>query len=216
MYGVLLATTGHDDEAQEVLLSAAAELEEFGDREEAYVAYNFLGDIQRRRGDLAEALNLYERARLLVLEHGGYLPEALRKKAQVYLLLGNIDAAEKDAEEAARIVAGDDWATVASTQMVLGQVRAARGRDEEAELHFREALRVMGTVDFSSWEEEITFAEFLLRRGRTDEGNEMVERAVASARRIGPASPLPEFLERRATAAREAGASGAPGDRGGG
>ena len=69
------------------------------------------------------------------------------------------------AEDAVRLAVKDDWATVASTGMVLGLVREAQGRLDEAEPLLREAVEVHGRTSFRAQEVELSLAEFLLRRG---------------------------------------------------
>jgi len=128
--------------------------------------------------------------------------------AQTLLMMGDVPAAAEHAEEGVRLAGKDDWATVAATGMALGLVREAQGRLEEAEKLLREALDVMERVDFNPWEEEIAMAEFLLRNGRTAEGNDWLAKARASVARYGPDAPLNEWVERRgAEAAEMAGSS---------
>lgn len=206
-YGVYLLSIGKDDEAKEELLSAAAVLEEFGDRDEAYSAYQWVGEIERRRSRPSEAMHYYELAMGLVLENAGNLPEVRRRIAQTMLDMGDVSGAAQHAEDAVRLTGRDDWATVASTGMTLGMVREAQGKPEEAERLLRDALEVKGRLDFSSWEEQLSLAEFLLRSGRTADGNEWLAKARASAERFGPESTLSGYVERRGAAAAAVGAA---------
>ncbi len=210
IHGVSLAAgQGNDEQAREELLSAATILEEFGDREEASAAYQFVGDMSRHQDRLDEAMSYYELALDLVSAHVGYLPEVHRRMAQTLLMMGDVAAAADHADEALRLTSKDDWATVASTGMVLGLVREAQGGFEEAEKLLREAAEVIGRTDFNPWEAELAMAEFLLRRGRSAEGNEWLARARTSVALFGPHAPLIEYVERRAAAAASAGASAA-------
>ena len=120
---------------------------------------------------------------------------------------GRCPGAARHADDAARMTGKDDWATIASTGMVQGRVREAEGRLEEAERLLREAVEVINRTDFSGWEEQLALAEFLLRRGRTAEGNEWLEKARESVVRFGPESPLRGFVDRRAAAAAAAAGS---------
>ena len=72
--------------------------------------------------------------------------------AQTLLDLGDVAGAAEHAETAVRLTPPDDWATVASTGMVLGLVREAQGRLDEAESLLREAVQVMGRTDFGALE----------------------------------------------------------------
>jgi class 3 adenylate cyclase/tetratricopeptide (TPR) repeat protein len=202
--GTFLSRTGSEDEARLLLEGAAPVLEEFGDAEESHTAHLFLGDIELRRGRPNEALVEYERALSAVVDHVGYGPEVKRRKAFAMLELGDVPGALRVAEDAAASTGKDDWATVAVTRTVLGLVREAEGRLDEAESLLREAIEINSRTDFSPMDEEIALAEFLLRRGRTAEGEEWLERARLSARRYGPKSPFIEWVEQRAAAARAA------------
>jgi tetratricopeptide (TPR) repeat protein len=91
--------------------------------------------------------------------------------------------------------------------MVLGLVREAQGQYDEAERLLREAVEVHRKTDFGSYEVELSLAEFLLRRGRTDEGDEWLAKARASLAGAHPDSPVRAFVERRAAAAAAAGSS---------
>jgi tetratricopeptide (TPR) repeat protein len=209
-YGIFLSSQGKEEEALEALLSSAAILEEFGDRDEAHSAYVWAGKLERHRGHLPEALALFQRSRLLVLEHVGYLPETERLIAQVLLDMGDVAGAAEHAESAVRVTGKDDWATIASTVMVLGLVREAQGELDEAEQLLREAVEVLGRTDFGMYEVELSLAEFLLRNGRTPEGNEWLAKARAHVAWLHPDSPLRGFIERRAAAATAIGAAGRP------
>ena len=63
--------------------------------------------------------------------------------------------------------------------MVLGLVRAAQGRDEEAELLLREALDILSETEYRNGEPEplAALAQFLRERGRDDEAA-VLERRV--------------------------------------
>jgi tetratricopeptide (TPR) repeat protein len=202
--------TSRSDSAElgeSMLQSAYALLDEFGDAEELSNALDFLGEIAYRRGDLPSALDLHQRSLALVREHVGFRPERERRIATVLLEMGEIAQAESNAEDAVSVTAKDDWSTVASTRSVLGTVRAAQGRYQEAEQLLREAADVVAGTEFNGWEEELNLAEFLHRRGRTEEGREWLARARASAGKYGPNSPVLEFVDRRGAEAEAAGAS---------
>ncbi len=210
-YGIGLLVDGRDDEATSELLSAGATLEEFQDREEASACYQFLGEMAVRQNRLDDAMAYYARSLDLVREHTGYLPEVQRRMAQTLLLMGDVAAAAEYAEDAVRLTAKEDWATVASTAMALGLVREAQGRYDEAEALLLEAANVMDRTDFNGWEEELAMAEFLLRRSRTAEGNEWLAKAHADVVRLGlrqASSSFIEFVERRGREAMAAAASG--------
>ena len=68
-----------------------------------------------------------------------------------------------------------DMMSRANVQMVLGQVRAAQGRDDEAELLFRQAIDTLAETDYRNVEPEplAAYARFLRDRGRDDEAAEI-------------------------------------------
>src|SRR4029450_2858899 len=74
------------------------------------------------------------------LEDRGTLCESQRGLAQVLVSLKKIDEAERYALEARETVGPHDTISRATTRMALGIVRAAQGRDEEAESLLREAV----------------------------------------------------------------------------
>ena len=102
---------------------------------------NYLGIAVWQRGDLARAESLLRDAiRVLKpLEDRGTLVESQRLLAQVLLEEGNLDEAERFALEARETVGCADVSSDSTTRLALGLVRAAQGRDGEAEQLLREA-----------------------------------------------------------------------------
>jgi tetratricopeptide (TPR) repeat protein len=201
-YGNFLANTDAEEEGEPLLLEAAAVLDEFGVRDELAAALHGLGDSRRRRGRLSEALDYYERALEACMEHVGFRPEAERRLAQVLLDMGNLGRAEEHALRGAELVGRDDVATLASTKMVLGLVREAQGRAEEAEPLLRDAVALLEPTDYNGWEEALSLAEFLLRAGRTADGEEWAARARDSATQMhGREAPVTRYVESRLAAA---------------
>ena len=74
-----------------------------------------------------------------------------------------------------------DMMSRSNVRMVLGLVRAAQGRDAEAELLLREALDVLAETDYWNGEPEplAALAQFLRQHGREDEAGELEERVTA-------------------------------------
>ena len=103
---------------------------------------NHLAELVLRIGDDARAERLArESVRMLTpLGDRGYLCESLRILAEVLLHQGKVDEAECYALEAFRTVGPQDVASLTTTRMALGRVRALQGRDEEAESLLREAV----------------------------------------------------------------------------
>ena len=110
---------------------------------------NHYGWVERRRGDLPAADRRFRDAiRILKpLEDRGTLCESQRGLAQVLVVLKKIDEAERYALEARETVGPHDTISRATTRMALGIIRAAQGRDEEAETLLREAVAVVDGKD---------------------------------------------------------------------
>ncbi len=133
------------------------------------------GWLERRRGDIAAADRRFRDAiRILKpLEDRGTLCEAQRGLAQVLVERGKVDEAERYALEARETVGAHDNSSRATTRMALGIVRAAQGRDEEAEALLRDAVDVLKRqVRLIRREVLKALVDFLRSRGREDEVEE--------------------------------------------
>jgi class 3 adenylate cyclase/tetratricopeptide (TPR) repeat protein len=137
---------------------------------------NHYGWVERRRGDLHAADRRFRDAiRILKpLEDRGTLCESQRGLAQILVVLKKIDEAERYALEARETVGPHDTISRATTRMALGIIRAAQGRDEEAETLLREAVAVVDGKDLLLIRRELltALAAFLRERGRVDEAEE--------------------------------------------
>ena len=137
---------------------------------------NHYGWVERRRGDLPAADRRFRDAiRILKpLEDRGTLCESQRGLAQVLVVLRKVDEAERYALEARETVGPHDTISRSTTRMALGIVRAAQGRDEEAEVLLREAVAVVDGKDLLLIRRELlkALATFLRERGRVDEAEE--------------------------------------------
>jgi tetratricopeptide (TPR) repeat protein len=105
-----------------------------------------LGLVAWETGNLDKAEKLLrESIRLLApMRERGTLCESQRYLAQLLLEQGRIDEAEKYALVGRETVSAEDAASRATTRVALAQVRAAQGRNEEAETLFSEALEIVG------------------------------------------------------------------------
>ena len=74
-----------------------------------------------------------------------------------------------------------DMMSRSNVNMVLGLVRAAQGRDAEAELLLREAVDLLAATDLRNSEPEplAALAGFLRKQGREDEACVLEERIEA-------------------------------------
>jgi class 3 adenylate cyclase/tetratricopeptide (TPR) repeat protein len=146
-------------------------------------ALNMGARVSRESGDLAKAEKRFRESIRLLKPIGdrATLCESQRGLAELLLLRGRIEEAERFALDARETVGPLDVTSGATTAGSLAQVRAAQGRDEEAEALFREALAMVADTDFRSIEYEVLgpFAQFLRERGREDEAERLEERRDA-------------------------------------
>jgi class 3 adenylate cyclase/tetratricopeptide (TPR) repeat protein len=148
-------------------------------------AIKHLGRIAWRSGDPGRAeKQLRESIRLLAPMHErATLCESQRLLAQLLVELGRIDEAEKYALAARETVSAEDMSSRATTRAALAQVRAAQGRDGEAEELFAEAAAIVGETENSRVELEVVplYAQFLRDRDRDDEACELEARLAERA-----------------------------------
>ncbi len=146
-----------------------------------------LSQVSVRRGELPSAeKHLREAIRILKpLGDRGTLCEAQRQLAQVLVRSGKLEEAELIALEARETVGPQDHGSRASTRMALGLVRAAQGREAEAEKLLREAIEVLDGTELRLFSVEPLEAlvQFLRERGRDEE-------AAPFARRLLELSPV--------------------------
>jgi class 3 adenylate cyclase/tetratricopeptide (TPR) repeat protein len=117
----------------------------------------------------------------------GRLGEAHRALAEALLALGRVDDAERFATLARKEVSPHDLTSQSSTTTTLGLVRAAQGRDAEAEVLLRQAAAMYEGTDYRllQAEADAALARFLRARGRIDEAAEVEARLP---------DPLPGWL----------------------
>ena len=138
------------------------------------------------------------------LEDRGALCESQRALAEVLIRKGKLDEAERLAVEATMTVGDDDLSSRATTTMTLGLVRAAQGRDDDAEALLLEALALVEHTGFRGLEAWVTtrLEEFLRERGRDEDAARYRERLVELAPAAGARDGLrqqdrADFLRRR-------------------
>jgi class 3 adenylate cyclase/tetratricopeptide (TPR) repeat protein len=129
-----------------------------------------LGLVAWRTGNIAKAEKQFrESIRILApMQERGTLCESQRYLAQLLLEEGRIDEAEKYALAARETVSAEDFASRATTRIALAQVRAAQGRDGEAEILFAEAVEILSGSEHCRILLDVLppYAEFLRARER--------------------------------------------------
>ena len=115
------------------------------------------------------------------------LCESQRGLAELLLERGRVEEAERFALEARETVGPRDATSRATTAASLAMVRAAQGRQEDAEELFGAAFDALAGTDFREVEFEVLerYAPFLRERGRDDEADRVDERRAE----LFPAAP---------------------------
>jgi class 3 adenylate cyclase/tetratricopeptide (TPR) repeat protein len=164
------------DDADAALDSAREYLSEAGAAWTLGRTLNYSAWVARHKGDLSKAERLYrDSIRILApLEDRATLCESQRGLAELLLLEGRVDEAERYALAARETVGPHDATSLATTTMSLGLVRAAQGRDEEAEELLREANDSIAASEHRLHQVETleSLAQFFRERGRDDEAAE--------------------------------------------
>jgi len=139
-----------------------------------------LGIVAWETGNPARAEKFFrESIRLLApMRERGTLCESQRYLAQLLLAQGRIDEAEKYALAARETVGAEDVVSRSTTRVALAQVRAVQGRDEEADVLFREAVEILiGSEQCRILLDVLPpYAEFLRAREREAEAAELEAR----------------------------------------
>ena len=161
------------DEAEAAAQEAFELYREMDNRVGVASALKSLGRIAHARGDLQAAEALYRDAIKILKPLGerGHLCENQRMLAQVLAERGKLDEGERVALEARETVGPEDAVSQLTTVMALGVVRAAQGRDDEAERLLRSAVDGLHRSAFRSSEPEALryLIAFLCERARADE-----------------------------------------------
>jgi class 3 adenylate cyclase/tetratricopeptide (TPR) repeat protein len=172
-YGWFLRLKGELDAAETVLEEVRATAEELGLEPTIAAALLKLGWIARRKGDLRKSERLFREAVRLTGSRGdrGLLPDYQAALATTLVELGKIDEAERLALDAEAHAVPEDTACLVFAKTALGGVRAAQGRDGEAEEIFRTAIELARKSNYKLYEQHPLewFVDFLHRRGREDD-----------------------------------------------
>ena len=133
------------DEAEGYLRRALEIFEEIGAAGRYGWTLSNLASVYCQRGDLPLAEKTFREAvrRLRRTHEQGFLVEAERGLAEVFVEQGKIDEADRLVADAERRVGRDDVWTRASLLHARGLVLAAQDRTEEAESAFRRALEII-------------------------------------------------------------------------
>jgi class 3 adenylate cyclase/tetratricopeptide (TPR) repeat protein len=133
------------DEAERYLRQALAIFDEIGAAGRYGWTLSNLASVYRQHGDLPLAEKTFREAvrRLRRTHEQGFLVEAERGLAEVFVELGKVDEADRLITEAEGRVGREDVWTRASLLHARGLVLAAQGREDEAEAAFLGALEII-------------------------------------------------------------------------
>ncbi|HEY7148276.1 MAG TPA: adenylate/guanylate cyclase domain-containing protein [Gaiellaceae bacterium] len=180
---------GELEQAEEAFAEAERMFSEAGAVWAVARALNVGAWIARARGDLEKAEKRFRESIRLLKPIGdrAHLCESQRGLAELLLERGRVEEAERFALDSRETVGEADATSKATTAAALAQVRAAQGRDEDADELFREALATIADTDFRHIEHEVLgpYAQFLRDRARDDE-------AVRAVDRLGELLPAAE------------------------
>jgi len=172
-YASLLAARGELDEAETLLEEVRTSAAELGVEPAVAAALGKLAWIARRRGERRQAEKLLREALRILTARGdrGPQPELRAALAETLADLGKIDEAERLALEAAAGAGAEDVSARVAAAAALGAVRAAQGREEEAEEHLASADSLARESGFRLLELEPAerLARLLRERGRDEE-----------------------------------------------
>jgi class 3 adenylate cyclase/tetratricopeptide (TPR) repeat protein len=172
MLGQVEEFRGNADAAAGMYQTSIALFAEAGAVLDQGAKLNHLAELVMHGGDDERAEELVREAIRLLKPLGdrGYLCESQRLLAEILVKRGNVEEAERYAREALDTVGPQDVTSLATTKMALGLVRAAQGRDGEAELLLREAVDAAAVAP--GWIRGLVarrLAEFLDAQGRRDD-----------------------------------------------
>jgi class 3 adenylate cyclase/tetratricopeptide (TPR) repeat protein len=174
---------GRFDDAEREFHAARDLFDEIGAASEAGRTQQLEGLAVWQGGDPERAEQIVREAvrSLLALQERAKVIEAQRTLAELVLAKGHVEEAERWARSAVETVGMQDTMSRANVRMVFGLVRAAQGRDDEAELLLRDAIDSLAATDYRNSEPEplAAYARFLRDRGRDDEAVVVEDRLAA-------------------------------------
>jgi class 3 adenylate cyclase len=172
-YGWFLRLKGELDAAETVLEEVRDTAEELGIEPTISAALVKLGWIARRKGDLRRSEKLFREAVRLTSGRGdrGVLPDYQAALATTLVEVGRVDEAERLALDATANAVPEDTACKVFAQTALALVRAAQGRDAEAEQILREIAALARRSNYKLFEQHPLekLVELLRERGREGE-----------------------------------------------
>jgi tetratricopeptide (TPR) repeat protein len=191
MAGHFKVLAGDLQEAEAIYRKFASAAAEAGAGQFEVVAYRFVAYALSYQGRPREAAEALDHA-LELSEAAGERwnrSELLSNRAQAALDLGDLDAADELIARSLELVRSDDVTGVSEAYHHLGMIRAAQGREEEAEAALRRAHEVVRTTDYEpGWScvnAELALAEYLAERGRVAQARDLVDKREPRLHAVG-------------------------------
>jgi class 3 adenylate cyclase/tetratricopeptide (TPR) repeat protein len=173
---------GDVEEAVAQVQPLVGESDDAGDGQVRMATRRLLVDTRIVAGRLPEAAAVIDEALELSVKLGErwHRTELLAYRARLETEVGNLSAAEADIEASRATLRDRDRAGRATFQESLALLRAAQGRDAEADAAFEAAVEAYETTDYWSWTmPALSWAATLVARGRTEEARSLYTRIAA-------------------------------------
>jgi class 3 adenylate cyclase/tetratricopeptide (TPR) repeat protein len=184
-YGWLLRVNGELDAAETVVEEVRAIAEELGVEPVMAAALMRLGWIARAQGELKRSEKVFREALRITVARGdrGLVPDYQAALATTLADLGKVDEAEGLVQDALANAVPEDTSFRVFATTALGAIRAAQGRDDEAEEAFLSAAQLAREADYKLF--ELHPLELLVRflddRGREEDAAPYRARLAALA-----------------------------------
>ncbi len=180
--GMLRQVQGRLDEAETVYEEVRSVFAEVGALALLGAALTRLALVAYERGDAKRAEKLAREA-VRIQSGTGELNQLCDSYSSLALYLavqGRVEEAETALAKSDELITVDDPMGRMLRQLALGRIRAAEGRDEEAEELLLGSLQAVESSDFRLLEREALrqLGQFLRERGRLEEAAELDERAA--------------------------------------
>jgi class 3 adenylate cyclase/tetratricopeptide (TPR) repeat protein len=179
-YGWFLTLKGELDAAETVFEEVRTTAAEIGLETVAASAMALLARVSWRRGDNRRAEKLLREAIRIMTVRGqrGFLADLQAAHAVSLVELGKVEEAERIALEGRENAGPEDPGGAIATTMAIGAVRAAQGRDDEAEAFLQAALKLAQDREFKVLELDVLelLARFMRERERESDAAHYEER----------------------------------------
>lgn len=143
--------------------------------------YRMLGDCLTRWGQLAEADAVLEGALKRSQESGEFWNrcELFAERAVAAVRRGDLEAAEGYVQDSLETALPGDISGAVESNWALAELRAAQRRDDDAEAAYRRILALSAEYYDVLEQAELSFARFLISRGRSHEAKPVLDRVEA-------------------------------------